>query len=141
MKQCFKCGSKKPLAEFYKHSQMGDGHLGKCKCCTKKDALKNRLDNIDAIREYDRNRGNRQGYLYVKEFRNKYPNAYKAHTKLNSAVKSKKILKPDSCEFCGSFNKIVGHHDDYLKPLEVKWLCQACHKQWHVKNGEGKNKV
>ena len=37
-KVCFKCGRLLPLDSFYKHSQMGDGHLNKCKDCTKKDA-------------------------------------------------------------------------------------------------------
>lgn len=136
-KVCFKCGAEKPLLEFYKHLKMKDGHLNKCKDCAKKDVGGHRSDNLDQIREYDRKRGNRQASDYLPEYRRKYPKKYKAHGLVASSLRSGK-LKKLPCEQCGSV-KSVAHHDDYNQPLDVRWLCQAHHKQWHAKNGEGAN--
>jgi len=40
MKNCIICGEKKELNDFYKHKQMGDGHLNKCKKCCKSQSKK-----------------------------------------------------------------------------------------------------
>jgi hypothetical protein len=136
-KKCFKCGFLKELNEFYKHKQMPDGHVNKCKTCNKEDVAIHRIKNIEKIREYDRNRGNRQGYEYVKGYREAYPNKYRATTMVNNAVRKKQLF-PQPCEVCLAA-KTVAHHDDYLKPLNVRWMCQAHHKQWHAKNGSGLN--
>src|SRR5690606_10388478 len=121
-----------------KHKQMGDGHLNKCKECTKSDVKTHREENIEKIRAYDRARGNRQGYEYVISFREKYPNKYRAHKMVGNAVRDKKLFR-QPCETCGAEEKIHAHHDDYAKPLNVRWLCAAHHRQWHTEHGEALN--
>jgi hypothetical protein len=56
MKVCFKCGESKERTEFYAHLRMGDGLLGKCKACTKRD-VSARYEVCRAARaEYERKR-------------------------------------------------------------------------------------
>jgi hypothetical protein len=59
-KVCFKCNIEKPLTYYYKHGQMGDGHLNKCIDCTKKDnekRLKEKLkDPLFCEKEASRHR-------------------------------------------------------------------------------------
>lgn len=59
------------------------------------------------------------------------PREHLAHTKLNRAVKLGRIKKPANCESCGEAKRLSGHHDDYDKPLDVRWLCAKCHRRFH----------
>ena len=138
MKKCFKCGEVKNLSDFYKHKAMSDGHLNKCKECTKEDVKERRRTN-PKVQEYDRLRGNRQDPDYLKQYREKYPNKYKAHNLVNNGIRDGKISSKNSCEECFSEFSFEAHHDDYSKPLDVRWLCALCHKRWHSENGEGLN--
>lgn len=55
-KICFKCNKRKPLCDFYKHKQMGDGHLNKCKECARTDVRLNYSENVETKRAYDKKR-------------------------------------------------------------------------------------
>lgn len=150
MKKCFKCNIEKPYIEFYKHKQMADGYLNKCKQCTKKDVHNHRDANIDKVRAYDRNRPNKaerakqsgeyqktgKGYKVHLEsnqrYRSKFPERYKARTAVGNAVRDKRLIKPSYCEMCKKECKPHGHHNDYSKPLSVWWLCASCHSNFHT---------
>jgi hypothetical protein len=138
MKTCFKCSVEKELAEFYKHPQMADGRVNKCKECNKKDVTENRADKIEYYRAYDRERGNRQDVGYLKEYREKYPAKHKATSMVNNAIRDGKLFR-EPCSVCGSGENSHAHHDDYAKPLNIRWMCAAHHSQWHKENGEGLN--
>lgn len=135
-KVCFKCGKTKVLADFYKHKETLDGHLGKCKECAKMDATNYRTTNIETVRAYDRARGILPHRIAANiartQIRRKQnPLQYAAHILLGNAVRSGKVLKSSVCARCGSRKLIHGHHKDYCKPLDVMWLCTVCHKQQH----------
>lgn len=36
------------------------------------------------------------------------------------------------CEACGDTKKTDAHHDDYSKPLDIRWLCRSCHLRHHA---------
>lgn len=63
-----------------------------------------------------------------------------SHRRVYTAIKRGDILKSAECSACGANKNVVAHHDDYLKPLEIRWLCSKCHFLWHKKNGNGLNK-
>lgn len=133
-KTCFKCKKCLPLTEFYKHSAMGDGLLGKCKECTKNDVSANRLKNIDRIRQYDRDRArNPERAKAAAEISANWRKEDKRRTKAHSAVAKALragFLSKLPCCVCGS-DKSMAHHESYDAPLIVAWYCQSHHKARH----------
>jgi hypothetical protein len=38
---------------------------------------------------------------------------------------------PQPCETCGTDQCVQRHHDDYSRPLDIRWLCATCHQREH----------
>lgn len=93
-KQCFKCLCEKPLEEFYKHSRMADGHLNKCKDCTKQDTHAHRHGQArEKVLAYDRERAKQPHRVErmrrtLAKWQQEHPDRRKAHSKLWNALRS-----------------------------------------------------
>lgn len=58
------------------------------------------------------------------------PIARAAHKMVNNAL-TNGTLKRKPCEVCGTKKDNRAHHDDYNKPLKVRWLCEKHHREHH----------
>lgn len=56
---------------------------------------------------------------------------WKANVRTHANVAQRRgQLVPESCEQCRSPDA-EKHHDDYTRPLDVRWLCRPCHLALH----------
>lgn len=128
LKTCFKCRRELPLTEFYRHKQMADGRLGKCRDCTRADVAQHRAEHVDAARAYDQKRSVEPARraLSVKvqrEWRAAHPDRVRAQRLARRLAR----VGPDLCEGCNLPLPLEQHHPDYARPLLVMWLCKPCH--------------
>lgn len=152
MINCTYCKVDKPISDFYSSSIHKNGTTGGCKLCLREKSILNRDKKLDYYREFDRQRANlphrvkaRKEYQQTeqgkealdrshKAWRSRNPASYQAHNMVNNAIRDGKLFKPNQCEGCNDETTLHGHHCDYNKPLDVMWLCDPCHKQWHRDN-------
>lgn len=128
MKKCGRCGENKKLSEFNKSKYTKTGYRSQCKDCM----CKERVERKDYSKKW-RSTPERKAW-YAQYRRDRYQKDKRKVRARNLA----RSLKREPCEKCGN-EKVQAHHDDYSKPLEVRWLCSKHHKQWHKDNGEAKN--
>ena len=138
-KTCFKCGLEKPLTEFYRHPRMADGFLGKCKDCAKADVSMHYRANIGHYVAYERERFKKpERRAAMREYRKARPLEKRKATNLTSAAIHDGRLIKQPCVVCGE-RAVEAHHDDYSKPLEVRWLCRRHHLEHHGKVSRAPN--
>lgn len=56
---------------------------------------------------------------------------------LNTYLK-RGVINKQPCIICNNMNT-EAHHEDYTKPLDVKWMCRECHLSHHMKQYNMKN--
>lgn len=122
------------MEDFYRHPQMLDGRLNKCKECAKKDVRSNYFGKIDSYRQYERERHQRperkeQIARYQRKRRSSNPVKAMAWNMVSNAIRDGRLERLP-CEGCGAV-PAQAHHHDYSKPLDVKWLCFVCHRKEH----------
>jgi hypothetical protein len=65
----------------------------------------------------------------MRVYRERNPEKYASRQAYRNALKSGALARLP-CEICGN-PKSHGHHDDYSKPLDVRWLCHTHHVAEH----------
>jgi hypothetical protein len=155
-KKCSMCGEVKPFHEFSPGQRMASGLRSSCRACNckrqKELRSKNRAHVNQLAREtYTRNRSshpdrNRSWREKNKEGRAEYSQSYFSNNPEKRAAhiavwtNIKKLNRPSECSRCHKSGvKVEGHHPDYSRPLEVEWLCRACHALIHRGSPRGKS--
>lgn len=136
MRKCPVCKETKSRDEFYKRRDSHDGLSVYCKACSKKKSMdhyhknkkrRTKLTEFYHSRYLERIRAPRRRTYFEK-----YPERSYANQAVKYAILRGDMERPCECNSCGVGCFPDGHHDDYGKPLDVKWLCKSCHKTLHV---------
>lgn len=72
---------------------------------------------------------NRRYYHHHKEKLAQYRANHKKQRHAGNVAR--KIPLANECSICGAPTKLLRHHPDYDKPLEVVTLCYKCHEKLH----------
>jgi hypothetical protein len=129
-------GCKRELNEdqFYRQATMATGRLLFCKECVRGRAKKYYQENKERAAKRQAEYAAKNPDVIARSrssWATKNPEKRRAHSALNHEVRRGRTVKPKSCEVCGAQEPLHAHHDDYSKPLEVRWLCQRHHVEIH----------
>jgi hypothetical protein len=130
-KICSKCKKEYPSTPEYfnRSSNIKSGLISRCKKCKRAiDRIYSRKyrEKHPQWKKADNKKRQEQTAKLIKKWREEHPEIIKCWRIYRMALKNG-ILIRKPCEICGS-KKVHGHHDDYSKPLEVRWLCPKHHK-------------
>ena len=145
--QCKSCERHQTADAFYVSNQ------SRCKECVKISVRKNRAEKIEYYRNYDRKRYRENDHRKDAARKSAASDAgiaardrnrerakgtpeRIARCAVNNAIRDGRMERGAECFFCGIDGKLHAHHCDYSRPLDVFWLCPACHGKLHTINGD-----
>ena len=135
LKRCSACGTFKSRHEFSVDRRAADGLNSRCKVC-----YNAYMRAYQAAHRAERKAADERHYAKHRDtilrrhrrWDAEHPLAVAARSAVSGAVHAGRLVKPDSCEQCGwSGLWLDAHHDDYTRPLSVRWLCRSCHRLLH----------
>lgn len=154
-KVCGRCKEMKLVTAFRPQSQGRPGYSSWCKSChneanrewDKAHPDRARQHRLKANRKW-RSSHPQESYAATNKSKSRNPEKYKAIQRKAEiahkerfperaaarqavliAVRSGRLVR-QTCEVCGD-PQSQGHHDDYSKPLTVRWLCRKHHVEHH----------
>jgi hypothetical protein len=153
LRRCAVCDTESDESQYPQDTTQVDGLSARCVQCADKcvrDVERARVEET-LTKPKKASRSTKKPWLIAKEnwnkpkkrakkVRRKWPNKQSVHddphraarVKVAHAIRSGKLYKKP-CETCQ--NPVTSaHHDDYTKPLNVRWLCQYCHDKWHSRH-------
>lgn len=144
-KTCNQCGENKRAEDYYMAKK---ARANICKRCANERTKKYRAARPEQYKKTARLRARKRradGVKFpceltekfrlsrissVQNYRKSNPLKAAAQTASANAIRDGKLIR-QPCEVCGTTSKVQGHHDDYSKPLEVRWLCPKHHSAHH----------
>ncbi len=147
-RRCYDCGHTKVLDLFVANARKPGGRGYLCKECRNTHRREQYTPQVGVLRTEEelaaRRENARRGRAAdpsantaaTGEWRKRNPKKRRVQRMVQKAVADGALAR-QLCEVCG--NHAEAHHDDYDKPLDVRWLCTRHHNAWHVEHGEGAN--
>lgn len=116
----------KYISEWQKRNK--DKNNAKCRRWYEKNLERAREKTLEATRKYlQTDNGRKKRNQRSQKWDNENPEKRRVHDRTMYAVKTGKLIRPDSCSKCFKKCKPHAHHEDYSKAFDVIWLCSTCH--------------
>lgn len=107
------------------------GTAPNCRACYSARVRARYRENIENCRAYERKRAQdplrkERRREYNRRAKERNPERRAARVAVGNAIRDGRLVR-QPCEVCGDRGE--AHHDDYARPLDVRWLCFRCHRE------------